>query len=521
MLMAAGAGPAGYASTRPGGGAAATFEEAVFRGFSPGGGLYVPATFPAARDGRYWAARRGWSFQALAIEVLAWFVPPTEIPPGDLAAIVARATSTFADPAITPQRRYTAAGGQQAPTSSPPATLDVLELFHGPSLAFKDVAMQFLLQCLQYFLRRRRARLALLVATTGDTGPAALAAARTVPEVECVVLYTRDRVSARQEWQMLSETAPHLHALSVPATSDELDAVVRRLFRDDAAGLLGTVNSFNWARVLFQAVAYVHACLHHPANAGDAHAAVPLVPVTVFVPSGGAGNVVSALYARWLGLPLTVVACTNENATLPRLLAGDAVPLPVHTVPTLSPCMDISAPSNLERVLYHGWERHRRGEVTDADRGHIAEVMQALAAVDAAHPAGAVARLDPALVAALRPELTTATVTSAETADALAHASDTYGAVLCPHTAVAYAVWQGRADRAGASLVVGTASPTKFYATLAAALAGRGPLPFADVDVETLEALRQSDRCVRAASASDAEALLRAELPVWFARPVP
>jgi len=515
-----------YTSTRDTS-VAVTFEEAIVRGFSAEGGLFVPTALPPPRDAAFWAARAGRPFVELATEVIGWFVGEHEIPRPALERIVRKTAAAFSHPEVTPVRRWPAAAAAAA--GLPP--LDVLELFHGPTLAFKDLAMQFLLNCLQHFCQQRGRRLAVLVATTGDTGPAAMEAARRVPEVDCTVLYTRGRISALQEVQMLTPTEPNVHAVSVPATSDELDAVLRALFDDrafTAEVALGTVNSFNWARVLFQSVAYIYACLNLPGTATAAAAAAAaaaggLPPVQAYVPAGGFGNGISALYAQWLGLPLTVVACTNENDTLVRLVCGEAVPLPVRTVPTLSPCMDISVPSNLERLMYHGWARARgAAQPTAADVASIAATVRALATVDAVAGAdGAAVQLAPELLAVLRACVHAVRVSSTETAAALCRARVDHGAVLDPHTAVAYSVWRAAPpdDDGRRALVVGTASPAKFYRTLADAYAAANlAVPFADVDPARLAKLQQSPQCLRAESAAEAEALLRRQLPVWLAQ---
>jgi len=505
-----------YTSTRDTS-VAVTFEEAIVRGFSAEGGLFVPTALPPPFDASFWAARAGRPFVELATEVIGWFVDEHEIPRLALEQIVRKTAAAFSHPEVTPVRRWPAAVA--ASVELPP--LDVLELFHGPTLAFKDLAMQFLLNCLQYFCQQRGRRLAVLVATTGDTGPAAMEAARRVPEVDCTVLYTRGRITALQEVQMLTPTEPNVHAVSVPATSDELDAVLRALFDDrdfTAEVALGTVNSFNWARVLFQSVAYIYACLNLPGTAATGG----LTPVQAYVPAGGFGNGISALYAQWLGLPLTVVACTNENDTLVRLVNSEAVSLPVRTVQTLSPCMDISVPSNLERLMYHGWALARgAAQPTASDVAGIAAMVRALAAVDtAAGTNGAAVQLAPELLAVLRGCVHAVRVSSTETAAALRQAYVDHGAVLDPHTAVAYSVWRGTPPGGGRrALVVGTASPAKFYCTLAEAYAVANlEVPFADVDPARLAKLQQSPQCLRAESATEADALLRRQLPIWLAQ---
>ena len=187
--------------------------------------------------------------------------------------------------------------------------------------------------------------------------------------------------------------------------------------------------------------------------------------------------------------------------------------------------MDISVPSNLERLLFHGWEHTHGGPgtATAADCAHIAATMAALVAVDAAPSAvPATLQLPADLKAALNAELTAAAVSSAATAEAIRQAHADHGVILDPHTAVAYAVWRQREAVAGgaprATLVAATASPTKFFDTITAALGPAVTLPFRDVDAAALDSMRAGDRCLRAESAPEAEALLRRLLPVWCAR---
>ena len=267
-----------YVSTR-GDTAPMAFQDAVITGLAPDGGLLVPASIPNVSDKLdYW---RGLGFVDLAAEVMGCFID--DIPPEDLQALVERAYASFDHPEVAPLVEL--------------ADLKVLELFHGPTLAFKDIALQFLGQLFDYTLGNRGGRLNILGATSGDTGSAAISGVRGKGNVNIAVMFPRGRVSPLQQLQMTTIRDANVHCLSVAGSFDDCQSIMKRAFADlpfKTQHDLGAVNSVNWARVLAQVVYYVYLSLR--CDEGDG--------VDVSVPTGNFGNIFAAYIAREMGVPL-------------------------------------------------------------------------------------------------------------------------------------------------------------------------------------------------------------------------
>lgn len=345
-----------------------SFEDCVLKGLASDGGLFIPEEIPTLPQG--WAELwRNLSFSDLAYEVLSLYISPSEIPSADLKSIVNRSYSTFRDPAVTPLHSL-----------DPTKNLHLLELFHGPTFAFKDVALQFLGNLFEYFLVRRNAfsearsrhHLTVVGATSGDTGSAAIYGLRGKKDVSVFILHPKGRVSPVQEAQMTTVLDANVHNLAVEGTFDDCQDMVKALFADpkaNAAHNLAAVNSINWARILAQITYYFHAYFS-------------LVKSSLFnnsdkirfvVPTGNFGDVLAGYFAKRMGLPIEkLVVASNENDILDRFWkSGWYEKKPVHgeaakgglasdgvkahqegAKETFSPAMDILVSSNFERLLW-------------------------------------------------------------------------------------------------------------------------------------------------------------------------
>ncbi|WFD35143.1 threonine synthase [Malassezia cuniculi] len=348
-----------YLSTR-GGDERLTFEEAVLTGLAPNGGLYIPETIPTLPEN--W--KEDWkdlSFVDISFNVLSLFIPPTAeeggIPPEDLKELIKRSYATFRDADVTPLHRLTAHEW-------------CLELWHGPTFAFKDVALQLLGNLFEYFLARKNSKdgdnshtITVVGATSGDTGSAAIAGLRSKANVHIFILHPKGRVSPIQEAQMTTVLDENVHNLAVDGTFDDCQDIVKALFSDrefNARHHLGAINSINWARILSQIVYYFSAYFSLRRKQPD----VQPEHVEYVVPTGNFGDVLSGWYAKRLGLPMRrLVVATNENDILQRFWSTGryekmsslpGVPQDASGVhATLSPAMDIQVSSNFERLLWY------------------------------------------------------------------------------------------------------------------------------------------------------------------------
>ncbi len=355
-----------YVSTR-GGAPRLGFEAAMLAGLARDGGLYVPESWPQM-DAAAIAALAGLPYEEAAFRVMRPFVGDA-FTDAEFRAILARAYAGFGHAARAPLV-------QTGPNDW------LLELFHGPTLAFKDVAMQLIGQLFEASLRRSGRRLTIVGATSGDTGSAAIEAFRGKAGVEVFVLFpSGPRVSEVQRRQMTTPVEANVHALAIDGDFDDAQARLKDLFNDhafrDGVGLAG-VNSINWARVLAQTVYYFTAAVALGA---------PHRPVSFTVPTGNFGDIFAGYVAKRMGLPIDrLVIATNQNDILHRTLAtGEHRREPV--APSISPSMDIQVSSNFERLLFELYDRE--GAAVTALMGELA-IGRRLRAV--ARRAGAAAR---------------------------------------------------------------------------------------------------------------------------------
>ncbi len=411
-----------YLSTR-GGGAAASFESAVMAGLARDGGLFLPESVPDAR-----ADLAAWShlaYPALAFDVMRRFC---DLPADRLRSLVVDSYRSFRHPEVTPV--------------VPVGTVHVLELFHGPTLAFKDVALQFLGRLFEYLLASASRPLNILAATSGDTGSAAIAGLRGRDRLSITVLYPFGRVSPAQERQMTTVPDANVRCVAVRGSFDDCQALVKALFNDlafrDRYGL-GAVNSINWARLLAQIVYYCYGVFRLQARTG-AHA------VQVAVPTGNFGDLLAGYLAARMGLPISrLILATNENDILARFFnTGVYARRPVCA--TASPSMDIQVASNFERYLYY-----RLGGDGEAVRARMARFEAGEPLTVETAPGTPV---DPLIAAG-----------SCRTEAALSVIREVYerdGYLLDPHTAVGVEVGRRLAVPGEPLLCLATAHPAKF-----------------------------------------------------------
>jgi len=326
-----------YVSTK-GGGSPVDFETAVLRGFAEDGGMFVPQEIPRISGEQF----SGWStlsFNDLAFEILSLYIDKSIIPSDDLRKLISKSTETFSHPDIIPVIPL----GKKSDHF-------VMELFHGPTLSFKDVAMGFLINTMDYLLDRRGESASLLIATTGDTGPAAAYASCGKKTIDCWVLYPREFISEEQERQMTTLGEPNVHAVAVencPDGGDDLDIVIAQMFEDkeQVKNLrLSSVNSINWCRVMFQAVHYFYGYFQTMEKTGD--------KIVFSVPTGAFGNLFAGYLAREMGLPVQSFICANNrNATVHRVLETNTFSRK-KLKQTPSNAIDIALPYNYWRFLY-------------------------------------------------------------------------------------------------------------------------------------------------------------------------
>ncbi|MBF0371275.1 MAG: threonine synthase [Magnetococcales bacterium] len=426
-----------YISTR-GGVTPVTFSQAVMMGLATDGGLLLPEKIPSLDQGELsrWA---GLSFQELAVEVMHPFVGE-DLSRGDLEELVKRSFASFGHPEVTPVE---AVGSYQ-----------ILELFHGPTLAFKDVALQFLGNLFEYFLKRQGGELNILGATSGDTGSAAIHGVRGKERIRIFILHPHERVSPVQERQMTTVLDENVHNIALTGTFDDGQRIVKELFNDlpfKERYSLGAVNSINWARILAQVVYYFYAWGR--VSGGDVSK-----PLTFSVPTGNFGDIFAGYVAKRMGLPITrLILATNRNDILSRFV-NTGVYRTDTVRPTMSPSMDIQLSSNFERYLYY---------LLDEDSREVKRLMTGLSeSGELTVPA--------AKQAQVKQEFLALAVGENET---VARIRDLYhetgGYIIDPHTAVGVEAARGMAD----TVCLATAHPAKFGEAVEKAIGQPPPLP--------------------------------------------
>jgi threonine synthase len=428
-----------YVSTR-GEAPELAFEDVLLTGLARDGGLYVPAQWPKFSEGEL-AELRDRPYADVAFAVISKFTGG-EVPLADLKAMIIDAYRAFGHPAVAPLKQLD-------------ADQWLLELFHGPTLAFKDVAMQFLARMMDWALARRNVRATIVGATSGDTGGAAIEAFKTSRNVSIFILHPQGKVSEVQRRQMTTVLSPSVHNIALRGTFDDCQAILKALFNDhqfrDLVTLAG-VNSINWARIMAQVVYYVTAAL----ALGS-----PDRPVNFTVPTGNFGDIFAGLVAKRLSAPIgRLVIATNENDILDRALKSGRYE--IHGVkPSTSPSMDIQISSNFERLLFEAYGRNA---------GAIRRLMANLG------QSGGFT-LEPGPLSAIRAEFASGSADMSETARVIATTLAATGELIDPHTAVGYGVARKEQGYEGPMVTLATAHPAKFPDAVERACGRRPGLP--------------------------------------------
>lgn len=434
-----------YLSTR-GGMPPQAFSDILLEGLAPDGGLTVPEFLPKV-DADTLESWRGLSYAMLATEVLGYFI--TDISKGDLNKLThaAYTREVFGSDDIVPLKPL--AGG-----------LTLLGLSEGPTLAFKDMAMQFLGQVFQYVLGKRRTSITILGATSGDTGSAAEYALRGKRGVSVFMLSPHGRMSDFQRAQMYTLQDANIHNLAIRGVFDECQDIVKALSSDlkfKAAHRVGAVNSINWARIAAQVVYYFWGWLRSTRKAGEA--------VSFAVPSGNFGNILSGHIAREMGLPIRkLVLATNENNVLEEFFrTGVYRPRSAEqTHATSSPSMDISRASNFERFVY---------DLVGRDSDRVRELWQQLADKGEFDLSAQRASFEQ------RYGFVSGVSTHADRLQTIRNVHRDSGVLIDPHTADGVKVAAAHVEPGIPMLVLETALPAKFGATIEEAIGESAPIP--------------------------------------------
>jgi len=413
------------------------FKQAVMMGLAEDGGLLLPESIPRLSPGDLEALSM-LAYPELAFQVMSYFIE--DIPAADLKEMIDRSYTSFTHRDITPTVHQDG--------------LYILELFHGPTLAFKDVALQFLGNLFEYLLAESGEHMNILGATSGDTGSAAIYGVRGKQNINIFILHPHKKVSPVQELQMTTVTDANVFNLAIEGTFDDGQQIVKETFGDLAFKkqyALGAVNSINWARVLAQVVYYFYAW-------GQVRRETGADKVYFSVPTGNFGDIFAGYIAKRMGLPIRkLILATNANNILARFVnQGDYSIGAVH--PTFSPSMDIQKASNLERYLYY---------LYNEDAGTLAAAMADFASTGRlAFSAEQRARINEEFVAA--------SVDNDQTLATIRDFHGTTGYVLDPHTATG--VRAGKELNSGDSPVIclATAHPAKFPEAVKQAI-GKNP----------------------------------------------
>ena len=414
-----------YISTR-GGGIPQTFEQVLLTGLAPDGGLYVPAELPHFSQEEL-ASWKNLSYPELALKIVSPFIGE-DIPAEALSKIVIESYAQFDHPEVAPLTKL--------------AENDfMLELYHGPTLAFKDFALQVLGRILDYVLIKNDQRVVILGATSGDTGSAALEGCRHSKQVDIFILHPHQRVSEVQRRQMTTVVGDNVFNLAVQGNFDDCQSIVKAAFADQSflpkESQLVAVNSINWARIMMQIVYYFSAALKVGA---------PEQAVSFSVPTGNFGDIYAGFLAKSIGLPIKqLVVATNSNDILHRFI-NDNEYSTTGLSHTLSPSMDILVSSNFERYLF---------DLFDRDSDTLIDFMSKLGQ-------------EPQQVSdekwqQMRKCFSSARVDDAVTSETIEKVFNDTGKLVDPHTAVGIrAARDCNADPATPMITLSTAHPAKF-----------------------------------------------------------
>lgn len=411
-----------YVSTR-GRAPEAGFCDVLLRGLAPDGGLYVPKEWPQTQT------PNSGNYAERAAAIMQPFVDE-EISPEIFLALCRDAYSAFRHVGVAPLVQLT-------------PEHHLLELFHGPTLAFKDIALQLVGKLFDYVLEQRDERILLIGATSGDTGSAAIDAVKNCKNVDIVILYPRNRTSEIQRRQMTTVGAQNVHTVAIDGNFDDCQDLVKAMFNDSVfrgAHNLSAVNSINWARIMAQTVYYFTAIesLNRQVSVG---------PISFSVPTGNFGNVLAGWIARQMGAPIRhLIVGSNSNDVLPRFFDSRVMTMS-DVVKTLSPSMDIQVSSNFERFLF---------EMNDRDGGLTSEQLQQFRLT------GAMSIESDQFDAWVAPVFRAHRCDDEMTIATMSRIYDATGMLIDPHTAVAVASTEACSEPGIPTITLATAHPAKF-----------------------------------------------------------
>ncbi|PIE72126.1 MAG: threonine synthase [Deltaproteobacteria bacterium] len=421
-----------YLSTR-GGIKPISFTEAVIMGLGEDGGLLLPRTIPRIGKETF-SSWKQLNYQQLAYEIMSRFID--DIAATDLQKIINRSCANFTNPAITPLL--------------PVGDIHILELFHGPTLAFKDIALQFLGNLFEYLLNRDNSVLNIIGATSGDTGSAAIYGVRGKQRINIFILHPKDRISKVQEKQMTTVTDANVFNIAIEGSFDDGQARIKEIFNDTEFKKqyhLGAINSINWARILAQVVYYVYSTIEIVRTEQE-------TAVDFSIPTGNFGDIFAGYIARRMlpeGTIRQLILATNDNDILSRAICSGDYSLG-EVKATSSPSMDIQAASNFERYLYY---------LMDSDSSKTRKIMESFAARG---------KLDfTSHLDQLKRDFAASAISEQDVEDTIALFYQRYHYLLDPHTAVGVGAALRNKTSGIPIICLATAHPAKFPDTVAKA----------------------------------------------------
>ncbi len=427
-----------------------SFKDAVMMGLADDGGLLLPESIPTLSAGDI-AGLEKLAYPELAFQIISKFVG--DIPSADLKNLIDRSYAAFTDKDITPVVHKDG--------------VYILELFHGPTLAFKDVALQFLGNLFEYLLKERGQKMNILGATSGDTGSAAIYGVRGKENINIFILHPHQKVSPIQELQMTTVTDPNVFNLAIRGTFDDGQRIVKETFGDldfKAAHSLGAVNSINWARVLAQVVYYFYAW-------GQVRKQTGCSQIDFSVPTGNFGDIFAGYIAKRMGLPIkTLILATNENNILSRFVSKGDYSIG-DVVQTISPSMDIQLASNFERYLYFLYNQESR---------RVKDAMKQMASHGSL-------RFNAEELAAVARDFKARSVNGEQTLETIRDFYANTGYVLDPHTAVGVKAAKELSGGDVPVVCLATAHPAKFGDAVVQAIGKQPEMPPSLAGIESRE----------------------------------
>jgi len=449
-----------------------TFEQVLFSGYARDGGLYFPESIPtlSKEDLEEWSKL---TYPQIVERVMGKFIGEEDIPQQDLSRLIGQAFQAFKDPE-TPIKIAELKGG-----------LKVAEMWHGPTLAFKDLALGVVGQLYNYFLDKAEKHMTVLIGTSGDTGSAAIHAVRGLQWVDVVVLLPHGRCTTIQELQMTTVLEDNVHNFAVDGSSDDLDVPIKAVFAEPdyvAKHNLCSINSINWARILVQISHYFYCYFQLAEKIGD--------PVEIVVPTGACGNIASGYVAHTMGLPIRMVAAVTPNDIVHRTLQTGDFSLSPVVLQTWATAMDIQVPYNVERMVLMA---------CGLDTARVKTLM-------AQFDKSAGTKIPDDILATIRKVVVDSVcIQNEEMISTLKRCKAENGYTLCPHTAVGVAFHYSTKSSLP-QVVLATASPDKFPEAVREA----GVQPADNPAIEALFHL--PTRCDNMGKHADWEALLRLKI---------